>query len=399
MSHAGPDLYRPGFKPASSLSPRFIKELLTDHHRFDLLLHSLDFRLADLGTILTHLATLADLPVSHSPLLPFPKSRLLVPAPNESVKIERVKKRPQEPSRILIPRAHDLRHAIPRKVQLRALGQILSRMPEIPQPRIGQHHRRLKHIKEPLIPDLGPQRHRVEPGPNMQLRGAPVLDDAIHRPHRDQRAARVQRTEHRRQLLVADARRDAPPVEGRGEGDEQEDDDDLDEQRGLEERFAGLLAGGRQRLVGGARGADAGEGLDGRGDEGEGGQDAAWVDGREVRDVEEDAAEDLVVGEFVEWSAGWVGQQSSCWVSFFGSTRCVPSRREVDSRCGIYQDNANNELHQIPVIERRELPRDEAAREQQPRPAQDARRPPAFVMAAAIVSSWSTSFRIQQVVE
>lgn len=299
-------------------------------------------RPAGLLTTWPHLTTPAGLIVPYSPLLPIPEPRLPIPAPNQSIEIKRVEERPQKPPRILIPRAHDLRDAISPQIQLRALGEILPRMPEIPQPRIRQHQRRLKHIKEPLIPDLGPQRHGVEPRHDMQVRRAPVLDDAIHGPHRDQRAARVQRAQHRRQVVVADARGDAPPVEGRGEGEEERDDDDLDQERGFEERFAGVLRGGRQGLVGGARGADAGEGLDYGGDEGEGGEDAAWVNGGEMWDVEEDAAEDLVVGEFVQWPALGVG------ISFlslvyrflpFAISRAPDAWRtgtETDSRRGIY---------------------------------------------------------------
>lgn len=131
-------------------------------------------------------------------------------------------------------------------------------------------------------------------------------------------------------------------MEGRGEGEEERDDDDLDQERGFEERFAGVLRGGRQGLVGGARGADAGEGLDYGGDEGEGGEDAAWVNGGEMWDVEEDAAEDLVVGEFVQWPALGVG------ISFlslvyrflpFAISRAPDAWRtgtETDSRRGIY---------------------------------------------------------------
>jgi hypothetical protein len=46
------------------------------------------------------------------------------------------------------------------------------------------------------------------------------------------------------------------------------------------------------------------EDLDDEGDEGEGGDDAAWVDGGVVGRVVEDAAEDVVVCEFEE-GAGW----------------------------------------------------------------------------------------------
>ena len=58
------------------------------------------------------------------------------------------------------------------------------------------------------------------------------------------------------------------------------------------------MLGGGEGLVGVVGHAVAVEGLDDEGDEGEGGDDAARVDGGVVGGVVEDAAEDVVVCEF-----------------------------------------------------------------------------------------------------
>lgn len=96
----------------------------------------------------------------------------------------------------------------------------------------------------------------------------------------------------------------AAAVKGDGEGDEEEDDDDLDDEGGLEDVAAGGLLGRGQGEVGGEGGAGAVEALDEGRDYGEGGDDAAGVDGGVVRNVVEEAAEDVVVGEFEEGAGG-----------------------------------------------------------------------------------------------
>jgi hypothetical protein len=65
---------------------------------------------------------------------------------------------------------------------------------------------------------------------------------------------------------------------------------------------ANLPLGLREGLVGGVGGAPSVEGLDDAGDEGEGAEDAARVDGGVVGDVVEDSAEDVVVLELEERS-------------------------------------------------------------------------------------------------
>jgi hypothetical protein len=84
-------------------------------------------------------------------------------------------------------------------------------------------------------------------------------------------------------------------VEDDGEDDETGDDDELEEERRLGERVADIGLGVGEGLVGRVADAKAVEDLDNDRDKGKGAYDAAWVDGGVVRDVVEDAAEDVVV--------------------------------------------------------------------------------------------------------
>lgn len=59
-------------------------------------------------------------------------------------------------------------------------------------------------------------------------------------------------------------------------------------------------------------------------------------------------------------------------------------QNEMDLRCRVYQAHANNELHQVSVIERRCLPRDIAACEEHPGHNQDACCSPALIVACKI---------------
>jgi len=73
-----------------------------------------------------------------------------------------------------------------------------------------------------------------------------------------------------------------------------------------------VLFAGRDFDVGPVADAVAVEGLDDGGDAAECGEDATWVHGGVVRDVVEEAAEDLVVAHFVEGA-------SLCQLKFEGS--------------------------------------------------------------------------------
>jgi hypothetical protein len=85
-------------------------------------------------------------------------------------------------------------------------------------------------------------------------------------------------------------------LEASGDGDEEDEDEELKDESSFEEGVAGGNCGGGVIRVGGLSGAVRGEGLDGGGDAYEGGDNAAWVDWREVRNVVEDAGEDDIVG-------------------------------------------------------------------------------------------------------
>lgn len=122
-----------------------------------------------------------------------------------------------------------------------------------------------------------------------------MLRGAVDGPHEDEAHADVQRVEHGLDAVGGHAGADAAGVEEDGEGVEEGDDAELEGERGAHEVVAeGVVFVGRgaDREVGDAEGV---EDLDRGGEGSEGGEHAAGVDWREVRDVVEGAAEDVVV--------------------------------------------------------------------------------------------------------
>lgn len=107
-------------------------------------------------------------------------------------------------------------------------------------------------------------------------------------------------------------------AEERRAQDEEGDDGDLQREAGLEEDGAEVGERGGQGGVGEVFDADGVEGLDERGEEAEGGEDAAGVERGAVRDEVEDAAEDVEVGEF-EKGAGRRGVFSEGSLAIVGA--------------------------------------------------------------------------------
>jgi len=93
-------------------------------------------------------------------------------------------------------------------------------------------------------------------------------------------------------------------VEGDGQGDEAGRHDDLQKQRRLDQGMASVHLRVGKGLVGGVAGAPAGEGLDDARQERKGGEDAAGVQRRVVRDIVQDAAEDMVICQLEERRSG-----------------------------------------------------------------------------------------------
>lgn len=88
-----------------------------------------------------------------------------------------------------------------------------------------------------------------------------------------------------------------------GQGDEAYQHDDLDDKGGFEEVPAQLLLAGRDFYVCPVADTISIQSLDYGGNTSEGGEDAAWVEGRVVWDVVEEATKDLVIAHFVEGSS------------------------------------------------------------------------------------------------
>ena len=125
-----------------------------------------------------------------------------------------------------------------------------------------------------------------------------MLDDAVHGAYHNNKCTRIQRDEWRLDFVRRDTSSDTSAVEHASDGDEGRHDKDLHNQGSLHENVAHVLA-----FLGSIRGNEHGhsEGVEdfhhGR-HKAEGCKRAAGVKRSEVGHIIQDAAKDVVIGQF-----------------------------------------------------------------------------------------------------
>lgn len=214
--------------------------------------------------------------------------------------VERINQGKNERTPVLETRALNFRHAIRSEVDLVGTGQGPHGVEHIHHGGIAEHDRRLEDPEEPLVLEDGADVLHMG---DVEARGREVLDRAVDRAHRDERAAAVQDVQRAPHLAVEHARPGAVIMKFRRQRDEASHERQLQDQRRLEQRLARVLLALGAVGVGDADGAVGRDRLDygAHGDECR--EDAARMDGGLVGDVVEDAAEDPVVGDFVDGSS------------------------------------------------------------------------------------------------
>lgn len=123
-------------------------------------------------------------------------------------------------------------------------------MSEVEQERVARHERRLEHPKVPLVAQQRAHGSRVVNLVKVEVGNDKVLDRSEYGSGADQRAADVQRCQRRLELVWEQACSLAGAVEGCGEKDEAEEDEELEAEGGFEEGFTGILPVFWERAVG-----------------------------------------------------------------------------------------------------------------------------------------------------
>ena len=171
-------------------------------------------------------------------LMGFPKLVHLHPfsaASNKAVKIERIHQGPPERSVILEARALDLCHTIDSEIDLVALGEESTGVEDVPHDQVSRHDGNLEDVEEPLIADDGRELLESQGVVPVDLGERKVFNNSVDGSNCDQSGAAVQGHQRRVQPHVVDPSFAASPVEGDGQGNKRDGDEDLDDQRGLDQ--------------------------------------------------------------------------------------------------------------------------------------------------------------------
>ena len=102
-------------------------------------------------------------------------------------------------------------------------------MSHVEQNTIGDHKQGLKDPKEPFVTNDGRNRHGVDPWPDTDLGDGKIFHGAVDCTDHDERAAAVERVEHRFQIFWEQIGFVAFAVEIHGEQNETRDDAELDD--------------------------------------------------------------------------------------------------------------------------------------------------------------------------
>lgn len=130
----------------------------------------------------------------------FPVSTTFVPSLGQTNQIKRIEDSQQKISLVLIPRSHNLRDAIFGQVDLVVFGQEPCRVSHVEQNTIGDHDQGLKDPKEPFVTNDGRNRLGVEPWTDTDLGYGKIFHGTVDGTDHDERAAAVERAEHRFQI-------------------------------------------------------------------------------------------------------------------------------------------------------------------------------------------------------
>lgn len=171
-------------------------------------------------------------------------------------------------------------------------------MAQVPHPGVDEQESSLEDVKEPLMPHDRAEILNALVRTNGKLHGreTKVLHSAINAAHGNQAHTGIQSQQRAGDLAGADEGSGAASLERNGQQAEQADDDDLDYEGGFHQDMSNVAGGFSRVWTGDVRYTKCVHYLDDGGQGAEGGEDAARVHGGKVRDVVEDATENVVIG-------------------------------------------------------------------------------------------------------